>query len=243
MVAFGGSGPAHAARIARKLRIPRVVFPSGSGVMSAIGMLVSPISYQLARTHRVFVQELTRAQFAAYFRSMQDDAQKVLVDAGIAAGEIKVERHLDMRYRGQGYEIEVPLPAAADAGELFDRIPQLFAQAYEQIFSLSYLEEPVEILHWKVDVSGPLPRFDNRWSLRQRKAGGEARKGSRRAYFAETGGYVDCPVYDRYALAPGALIEGPALVEERESTCVLGVGDRARIDEFGNMVAEIGGQS
>lgn len=243
MVAFGGSGPAHAARIARKLRIPRVVFPSGSGVMSAIGMLVSPISFQLARTNRVFVQELARQAFADYFRSMQDDAQQVLIDAGIDPKDIKVERHLDMRYRGQGYEIEVALPAAADPGELFERIPQLFAKAYEQIFSLSYLEEPVEILHWKVDVSGPSPRFDNRWSLRTRKANGDARKGSRKAYFPEAGGYVDCPIYDRYALAPGAVLEGPALVEERESTCVLGVGDRAQIDDFGNMVAEIGGRA
>ena len=243
MVAFGGSGPAHAARIARKLRIPRVVFPSGSGVMSAIGMLVSPISFQLARTNRVFVQELARQAFADYFRSVQDDAQQVLIEAGIDPKDIKVERHLDMRYRGQGYEIEVALPPAADAGELFDRIPQLFAKAYEQIFSLSYLSEPVEILHWKVDVSGPSPRFDNRWSLRTRKANGGARKGSRKAYFPEAGGYVDCPVYDRYALAPGALIEGPALVEERESTCVIGVGDRAQIDDFGNMVAEIGGRA
>jgi N-methylhydantoinase A len=240
MVAFGGSGPAHAARIARKLRIPRVVFPSGSGVMSAIGMLVAPISFQLARTNRVFVQELTRDAFAAYFRAMQEEAQKVLVDAGIDPKEIKLERHLDMRYRGQGYEIEVSLPPAADAGELFNDLPRLFARAYEQIFSLSYLEEPVEILHWKIDLSGPPPRFDNRWSLRTRKSDGEARKGTRRAYFPEAGGYVECPVYDRYALAPGALVEGPALVEERESTCVLGVGDRARIDDFGNMVAEIG---
>jgi N-methylhydantoinase A len=241
MVAFGGSGPAHAARIARKLRIPRVVFPSGSGVMSAIGMLVAPISFQLARTHRVFVQELTRDAFAGYFRSMQREAEQVLVSAGIDPKDIRLERHLDMRYRGQGYEIEVSLPPAAEAGELFDDLPQLFAKAYEQVFSLSYLEEPVEILHWKIDLSGPPPRFDDRWSQRTRKATGEARKGSRRAYFPEAGGYVECPVYDRYALAPGAVVEGPALVEERESTCVLGVGDRARIDDFGNMVAEIGG--
>jgi N-methylhydantoinase A len=241
MVAFGGSGPAHAARIARKLRIPRVVFPSGSGVMSAIGMLVAPISYQLARTHRVFVQELTRDAFADYFRSMQREAEQVLVSAGIDPKDIRLERHLDMRYRGQGYEIEVSLPPAAEAGELFDDLPQLFAKAYEQVFSLSYLEEPVEILHWKIDLSGPPPRFDDRWSQRTRNAGGQARKGSRRAYFPEAGGYVECPVYDRYALAPGAVVEGPALVEERESTCVLGVGDRARIDDFGNMVAEIGG--
>ena len=116
-------------------------------------------------------------------------------------------------------------------------------QAYEQVFSLSYLEEPIEILHWKVDVSGPAPHFDNRWSQRARKANGDARKGARRAYFAEAGGFVDCPVYDRYALAPGAVLEGPALVEERESTCVLGVGDKASIDDFGNMIAEIGGHA
>jgi N-methylhydantoinase A len=243
MVAFGGSGPAHAARIARKLRIPRVVFPSGSGVMSAIGMLVSPISYQLARTQRVFLHELDAERFAAIFRSMQEEAQGVLLAAGIDAAGIRVERHLDMRYHGQGYEIEVALPAAADPAALFGELPRLFAEAYERVFSLSNLSEAIEILHWKIDLSGPPPEFDNAWSARLRKQGGGARKGARRAYFPEAGGFVECPVYDRYALAPGETLEGPALVEEREATCVLGVGDRASIDRFGNMVAEIGARA
>jgi N-methylhydantoinase A len=240
MVAFGGSGPAHATRIARKLRIPTVVFPSGSGVMSAIGMLVSPLSFQLARTYRVFVDQLTRADFATYFHGMEREAQGVLLGAGIRAGEISVARYLDMRYQGQGYEIEVPLPSAADPRVLHAQLPGLFAQAYERIFSLSYLEEPVEIIHWKVDVSGPAPRFDERWSTHAQKGNGATRKAPRRAYFPEAGGFIDCPVYDRYSLRPGAVVSGPAIVEERESTCVLTPADRARVDDFGNLVAEIG---
>ena len=237
MVAFGGSGPAHAARIARKLRIPRVVFPAGSGVMSAIGMLASPISFQLARTNRVYLNDLTRETFGAYFAGLEREARQVLVEAGIPAHLIGIDRHLDMRYQGQGYEIEVALPAAA-AGATFDQLPQLFAAAYESVFSLSYLQEPIEVIHWKVDLSGPAPRFDGRWSTRN-KAEGATIKGSRRAYFPEAGGFVDCPVYNRYALDSRVLITGPAIVEERESTCVLGVGDRARIDEFGNLVTEV----
>jgi N-methylhydantoinase A len=243
MVAFGGCGPAHAMRIARKLRIPRVVFPSGSGVMSAIGMLVSPISFQVARTHRVPLAQIDPARLAAYFRAMEEEARQVVIRAGTPPDQITVTRHLDMRYQGQGYEIEVPLPAADDPSTLHARLPALFAAAYERIFSLSYLEEPVEIIHWKVDLSGPAPRFDYRWSTRTAGASRAPEKGRRRAYFPEAGGFLDCPVLDRYALSAGVCIDGPAIIEERESTCILGLGDRARVDEFGNLVAEIGAQS
>ena len=243
MVAFGGSGPAHAVRIARKLRIPRVVFPPGSGVMSAIGMLVSPVTYQLAKTNPVFAHELTREQFAKYFHVIQQEAESVLVAAGIESKDIAVERHLDMRYKGQGYEIEVALPPSDDVEDLFKQLPQLFAKSYAQVFSLSYLNEPIEILHWKVDLSGPAPRFDARWSMRARDTTRLPHKGMRKAYFPEAGGYIDCPVYDRYALDVGVLIEGPAIVEERESTCVLDVGDLGEVDNFGNLLVKIGGRA
>jgi N-methylhydantoinase A len=242
MVAFGGCGPAHAARIARKLRIPQVIFPAGSGVMSAIGMLVSPISYQLARTRRVRLSDLSREGFGAYFEELQAEAEQVLRAAGIAAHEVRAHRQLDMRYSGQGYEIEVALPEDVAAADCFDQLGRLYGQAYQRIFSLAYLDEPIEILNWKIEVKGPAPRFDNDWSVRGARSSAHAKKGTRRAYFPEAGGYVDCAVYDRYALAPGAVVEGPGLVEERESTCVLGVGDRARIDRFGNMIAEIAPQ-
>ena len=238
MVAFGGSGPAHAARIARKLHIPKVVFPAGSGVMSAIGMLASPISFQHARTQRVFLNHLGREAFSECFRAIEREAMEVLVSAGIPADQINVDRHLDMRYQGQGYEIEVALPASADPAQLFDQLPDLFAAAYASVFSLSYLDAPIEVIHWKVDLSGPAPKFDGRWSTRNRESG-QVTKGTRPAYFPELGGFVDCPVYNRYALNFDELVTGPAIIEERESTCVLGAGDQARIDGFGNLITEI----
>jgi N-methylhydantoinase A len=237
MLAFGGSGPAHAMRIARKLRIPRVVFPIGVGVMSAIGMLVSPLSFHVARTNRVFLNNMTSEQFGEFFNVLQREVAKVLIDAGLSEMSTTVHRSLDMRYDGQGFEIEVPLPDTKDIFGLFADLPQLYADAYKEIFSLSFIDEPIEILNWKIEAIGPLPFIRDR-SLTNGKST-PAPRSSRRAYFPETG-FIDCPVYDRYTFAPGVTLQGPALIEERESTCVLGHNDHARLDEYGNVIVELG---
>ena len=118
MVAFGGSGPAHALRVARKLKIPRVIFPMGSGVMSAIGMLVCPMSFQTARSLRVMASQLDPAQFAAQFHPVEQEASAFLLDAGVPADAIQLRRSVDMRYRGQGYEIEVAAAGRTRCGGL-----------------------------------------------------------------------------------------------------------------------------
>ncbi len=239
MVAFGGSGPVHALRIARKLRVPRVILPAGAGVMSAFGMLVSPLSFELARSNQRRLEALTAAEFKASFEAIEAEASTFLHRAGVAPPDVSVVRRLDMRYQGQGYEIEVDLPAADDVGSLFARLPALFADRYARIFSLSHLEEAIEVVNWKVEAHGPLPRMSERFHLVAGKGAGPARKGSRRAYFPEAGGYVDADVYDRYALTPGMTVAGPAMIEENESTCLVGAGDSIRVDEGGNLVAEI----
>ena len=240
MIAFGGCGPAHAMRVARKLRIPRVVFPAAAGVMSAIGMLVSPLSFQVAQTRRALHGALDAAGFAAGLAPLVAEATAVLRQAGIAADAITLRHAVDMRYDGQGYEIEVALPAGPPEAA-FDTLPALFAECYRQVFSLSYLEEPVEIVNWKVEAIGPAPALGGGPNLRPPPpgAGTDARKGTRHAWFPERNGYVDCPVYDRYALALGSEIAGPALIEESESTCLIGIGDRARVDAYGNLIAEL----
>jgi N-methylhydantoinase A len=239
MLAFGGSGPAHAVRIARKLRISTVVFPIGSGVMSAIGMLVSPLSFQVARTNRVFLNNLTPDKFSELFGALQDEVSSVLHESGVPPSTTTVHRYLDMRYEGQGYEIEVALPKSDNIGELFSQLPGLYGRAYKDIFSLSFIDEPIEILNWKIEVIGPMPQVRDR-SLDATSDKAPKPRATRRAFFPESG-FVDCPVYDRYALAPDAVLTGPAFIEERESTCVLGHNDRARIDAYGNLVADIGG--
>jgi N-methylhydantoinase A len=241
MVAFGGSGPAHALRIARKLGIREVIFPAGAGVLSAFGLLASPLSHEIVRSERVFVDQLDAEGFAARLQDLAEEVFAPLREAGIDAADLTITRRLDMRYRGQGYEIEVELPGELSAQRAFEGLQQLFARRYEQVFSMSFIEQPLEIVNWKVEAAGPEPLAAAQELRLARGPGNDAqgaRKGSREAYFPELGRYLECPVYDRHALRVGEGIEGPALIEERESTLVLGIGDRGRIDEHGNMIGQ-----
>ncbi|MCY4452457.1 MAG: hydantoinase/oxoprolinase family protein [Immundisolibacterales bacterium] len=235
MVAFGGSGPVHALAIARKLRIPRVVFPIGAGVMSALGLLVSPLGFEVSRSRRAFVADLDAAQFEAIIAPLVDEATGFLRRAGVA--EPAVVCRLDMRYQGQGYEIEVTVPGDGTRGgyaAAFSRLETLFRAQYAEIFAETFLDEPLEIVSWKVEAAGseaPLAYHGMRGGERGRA------KRSRALWFGDA--FVDCEVIDRYGLAVGTTVEGPAVVEERESTCVLAPGDRATVDERLNLVAEL----
>ena len=249
MVAFGGSGPVHALAIARKLRIPRVIFPIGAGVMSALGLLVSPLGFEIARSRRVYVADLDAASFEAFIAPLVEEASEFLHRAGIA--NPRIATRLDMRYQGQGYEIEVTLPDGGARngngtgtststsngtgyGEVFACLDELFRARYAEIFSETFLDEPLEIVSWKVEAAG------EEAALAYARIAGGARprdKRPRNVWFRDA--FVECEVLDRYALEPGTAIEGPAVIEERESTCVLGPGDRATVDAHLNLVAEL----
>ena len=238
MVAFGGSGPIHAMAIARKLKIPRVIFPVGAGVMSAFGLLISPLTFEMARSRRIHVSDIDAADFAATFRALEADATSVLSSAGVAAADIRLRRGLDMRYQGQGHEIEVRLPDAVDAGQLFADVSELFGGAYEAAYTLR-LDEPIEIVNWKIEAAGPAPNLGAEYSLDAEAVTPNSLKGTRVAYDPDASRMKEWPVYDRYALSPGASITGPALIEERESTCVVGAGQTATVDRHYNLIAEL----
>ena len=114
-----------------------------------------------------------------------------------------------------------------------------FNNAYAAIFGLAFDDRAVEIVAWKVEVRGPIPGAGSTYRLKQAPRAPQALRAHRQAYFPEAGGFAKCAVYDRYAFVPGQTIEGPALIEEAESTCVLGGGDRAFVDEHLNLVIDI----
>ena len=247
MVAFGGSGPVHALAIARKLRIPRVIFPIGAGVMSALGLLVSPLGFEVSRSRRVYLADLDAASFEGFIAPLVEEASGFLHRAGIADPHISTR--LDMRYQGQGYEIEVTLPGGGNGtgaatststsngtgyADAFARLDELFRARYAEIFAETFLDEPLEIVSWKVEAAG------EEAALAYAGIAGGARpraKRPRNVWFRDA--FVECEVLDRYALEAGTTIEGPAVIEERESTCVLGPGDRATVDAHLNLVAEL----
>jgi N-methylhydantoinase A len=234
MVAFGGSGPAHAVRIAGKLNVPRVVLPPGAGVMSALGLLRSPFSFEVARSQRTRLDTLDPAAYAEAFAAMERNARGILADAGISGKDVAIERRLDMRYEGQGYELEVA------AGATPDGLAEAFGDAYGAVFSSIRLDEPLEIVNWKLEASGPEPMAGRAFRFDRDFVPGSALKGERAAYFPESG-VTAVPVLDRYRLRVGAVVEGPAIIEERESTLVIGHGDTATIDQHLNLVVDVRG--
>ena len=238
MVAFGGSGPLHALSVARKLKIPRVILPVGAGVMSALGLLVSPLAFEVARSRRIHVADIDANDFAQTFATLQNEASGYLKRAGVADKDIKIVRHLDMRYQGQGHEIEITLPESNDVASIFADLGELYGRAYEKTYGLR-LDEPTEIVNWKVEAVGPTPALAEGHGGSASGGADKALKGTRKAYDPTKGGLAAWPVYDRYALAPGAIVKGPALIEEHESTCVIGAGDSVTVDAHFNLIAEL----
>ena len=238
MVAFGGSGPLHALSVARKLKIPRVILPVGAGVMSALGLLVSPLAFEVARSRRIHVADIDANDFAQTFATLQNEASGYLKRAGVADKDIKIVRHLDMRYQGQGHEIEITLPESNDVASIFADLGELYGRAYEKTYGLR-LDEPTEIVNWKVEAVGPTPSLAEGHGGSAAGGADKALKGTREAYDPTKGGLAAWPVYDRYALAPGAIVKGPALIEEHESTCVIGAGDSVTVDAHFNLIAEL----
>ncbi|MEO1105428.1 MAG: hydantoinase/oxoprolinase family protein, partial [Pseudomonadota bacterium] len=235
MVAFGGSGPIHAMRVANKLRVPQVVFPGGAGVMSAIGMLASPLAFETLSSEAIPVETLTGATLDARFADLFRGAEDALHGAGIARDALRRRRLLDMRYRGQGHEIEVVLPDWLSGDALAAKLPDLFAEAYAATFSKAFIGRAIDIVAFKAEVEGPPPNVGKR--LIPTTAQAPRAPHTRRAFVAANMDFADVPVLARTALRQGETVRGPALIEERESTCVLGSGDEATIDAYGNLVA------
>jgi N-methylhydantoinase A len=236
LVAFGGCGPVHGCRLAQALGIPRVILPAAAGVTAAIGLLAAEVRFDVARTYVRRLDALDPASLDAMYDEMAAQAMEVVRESA-SAGAITVTRSVDARYVGQGFELTVPVPGGRlDAGALA-RVRASFDEIYAARYGYAQPKEPVEVVTWKLSAVGGAPRVSLAKAPDTPAAGGV--KGRRRAYFPETNGWVDCPIYDRYKLAAGMRVAGPAIVEERESTSVLPPGVVATVDEYANLVAEI----
>ncbi len=234
-VAFGGSGPVHGCRLAQALGIPRVILPASAGVTAAIGLLAAEVRFDVARTFVRRLDAVDPAHLTAMYEEMAQQALEVVRESAVG-GEVMVQRWADARYLGQGYELTVRVPSGALDAVALARMRAGFDETYAARYGYANPSEPVEIVTWKLSAVGGSPR------IALAKASGTsdaaALKGRRRAYFPETRGYTDTPVYDRYALAPGMRLAGPAIVEERESTTVLPPGVTSTVDEYANLIVE-----
>jgi N-methylhydantoinase A len=230
MVAYGGAGPVHAYGFAQKLGVKTVIVPPAAGVMSALGMLVEDLAIDRVRTHRGALAAVVPAEVDRLYAEMAAEAAQLLKCAPEA---LRLARIADMRYRGQGYNVRVPLAGAgADLAAMRSRFESEYSLHYGRI----YPDVEIELVNLRLVASVPAaqPYVPPRLPLAQGDAS-QAIKGRRRAWFGAAG-FVDCPVFDRYRLAAEHAHQGPAFVEERETTTVIGVGGGFHVNEYGMLV-------
>ena len=234
LLATGGAGPVHAWHVARKLGVKRVVCPPGAGAGSTIGMLMAP-----ARVDRVasFTQPLSSVDFAVadrIFRELERESLDVLRLTGAEVGARTANRLADMRYIGQGSEITVVLPETlSDAA-----VRAEFEKAYKALFARTPPGAAIQFVALRLSVTAPMPGTGGKLEL-PRHASVSAEKGTRPVFFPDIGKMVQTKVWDRYALAAGVSIDGPAVFEENESTFIVGPGTRARLLPDGSILAEV----
>ena len=234
LVAFGGAGPVHAHRVAAALGMRHVLYPARAGVMSAFGFLVSPPAFELMRTATALLSEVDPEAVLSLFAQMEAEGRRLLDGAGVASRDIRVRREAAIRYRGQTFDLFVPAPAGRLRREDLQAMETAFLERYRARYHRTNPGHPIEVVSWRVVVGGPRPDHCPQTFPAARDAA-DALKGRRQVYTPESGGFEDCPVYDRYALGAGASIEGPAIVEEAESTVVIGPRGEVQADEHNNL--------
>ena len=237
LVASGGAGPVHAYGMAKLLKINRVICPLGAGVLSALGFLVAAPGTDAVRSYVSRLETLDWNRLNDLFAKMEAEALAQIHEAGADPSTVSMRRRADMRYSGQGFEIDVPVPEGKLDGSSAATIRQIFLDRYQELFGRQISDLPIEALTWRVYASGPTPHVELNFAGQQIDEN-PADKGEREVYFPETG-YAACKIYNRYALKPGASFRGPAVIEERESTAVAGPDTTVSIDKYLNLIIDI----
>jgi N-methylhydantoinase A len=241
LVATGGGGPLHAYRVAKKLQIKSIICPLGAGVASAIGLLVAPPKLEFVRSYVTGLDEVDWERLNGVYEEMEGQGTSTLREAGVTEAQMRLSRMADMRYVGQGHEIVVAVPSGRLTPESLDVIENAFHRLYEEVYGRSTKDVPIEALNWRSIASGPYPEVtfitDRRVKTEATAAG--VGKGTRQAFLPESGGFVEIPVYDRYQLLPGARFNGPAIIEEKESTVLVGPEADFHVDAYRNVVMEL----
>ena len=234
LVAFGGAGPAHANRLAALTDIPVAIIPQSPGTASALGLLVTDLKHDYATT---LIQRLDRVAPHALeqtFRELEAQGRETLGREGMAEAAMEFRRQADLRYVGQSHELTLPLTTEALGSAQLEQLLDQFHRTHDRAYGFSAPGEDVELVSVRLSAIGQIAKPA---LAPLAKAAEEATaKGQRPVYFAESEGYVDCPVYDRYALGAGAVVQGPAIVEEIDSTTVVHPQYQVRVDEVGQMV-------
>jgi N-methylhydantoinase A len=221
----------------RMLAMPMAVVPASPGVLSAFGLLVANIEHDHTRTFTAPADEVEVDQLNALFHDLEQLGQEKMQQDRVPPEAVQVSRYADLRYVGQSYELEVALPLALDASSMRRAVADFHA-VHQQVYGHSRPTQAVEFVNIRTVHSAPLPRPQLLPSAVPGRLE-EACKGSRQAYFDEYHAYHDTPIYSRARLPVEVEIDGPAIVEQPDTTTVVYPGQRCRVDTAGNVLIRV----
>jgi N-methylhydantoinase A len=238
LVAFGGSGPMHAATLVDVLSLRGALVPRDPGNVSAFGLLTVDLKNDFVATTVQRHDRLDHRQLRVVFESLEARARDSLRREGFAESDMLLVRSADLRYAGQAWEVRVSVPVGKIDGQLASATVNNFHIAHHKAYGYSYAEAPDQVVEWvnvRVTGIGPIPR-PTLARMQRARVGAAVPRGVRRVVFAE--GACDTALYARDHLQPGDSLRGPAIVEEFGSTTVVPPGMLARVDVFGNLLLE-----
>ncbi|MBM3518370.1 MAG: hydantoinase/oxoprolinase family protein [Alphaproteobacteria bacterium] len=233
LIAFGGAAPLHAARVAEKLGIDRVVVPGSAGVGSAIGFLRAPVAYEVVRTSHQRLDGFDAERANAVFAAMRSEAETI-VRRGAPDSPLAERRFAFMRYRGQGHEIRVTLPVEVYGVDAAARLKSLFVEAYRAVYRRSISGAAVEVTSWGLALGAEGAAFAERSAAPFRHRAEPAMR--RPGVDAVSGEMVEVPIFRREHLRPGAWLPGPAVIVEDETSTVVSPAFTAEVDGWGYLI-------
>ena len=235
LVAFGGAGPMHSINVARLLDMATVITPPNPGVASAYGLLVADFKNDYARTSVQKPPSYDAEAMERVYRGLEDEAARWLDAEYVPADRRELTRSADLRYAHQGFEVTVEFEGGTVDSSGLDATIDNFHEEHQRLFGFS-LEQPVEIVTLRVTAFGHLDSVNMARLSGDLCAPADALTGQRNVYFEDAGGFVPCDIFDRVRLAPDSTIDGPAILENVDSTVVIDPGWRASIDDYGNCI-------
>ncbi len=236
LVAFGGAGPLHAARLARELEIGRVLVPTSPGILCAMGLLLTDLRTDFALTRLTTLDDTAWPVLEDAFRVLSTRAGAWFEAERIEPEARRIARTVDMRYAGQNYELPIAL-ASRDQSDM-RALADAFAAAHRTLYGFAAADEPVQLVTFRVEASAVVPKAKFSAQPDAGPCAGGAVTGDRPVWLAEAGGFVNCPVYDRALLRAGNRFTGPAVVEQMDATTMVLPGMAARVEPHLNLILE-----
>ncbi len=228
LVAFGGAGPMHACALAEELEMREIVVPPSPGMFSALGLLTADLFHDHSRALVGRVDEITPEEIEGLFEEMEAAGRETLLREGLDSGSMSFRRQLDLRYLGQSYELSIDVPDD-DRVDVLRRGVEDFHARHSEIYGYGAEDEPVELVNVRVRAVGGIPQPQLRdWAPVKTTS-----PSHRDVYFEASDSWHSTPVYDRKSMAQGASIEGPAIIEQYDSTTVVYPGWRVDVDKYG----------